>query len=233
MSRSRVVACTTQRNEPDWMLEDLHTNLAGWVDEIVVLQVPKTGPWLHEGEQNARKRAMLAKAGAQWAMHIDPDERIEDRAAHVIPLVLRRGAPGTMTVLGFPLREMWTPTAYRMDGDWGNKLPRMRLWRFDAPGLTYAHKAIHSPSTPRGSRYFRHTLDLNMYHLKNIEPANRVERAKAYMAADPNFEHQRPETRARNWNWLVDETGLLLEEIPEGRGFSPSYTRPYEFKAPE
>jgi hypothetical protein len=233
MRSERVIAVTTQRSEPDWLIDDLMANLRLWVADVLVLQVPKTGPWGHEGEQNATKREMLRKAGATWVLFVDPDERIEDRAAELVPPILHAAyqAGNRHVVYGFPLREMWTPDAYRVDGNWGEKMPRHRLFwlRRDA---SYPHKPIHSGTAPLSTRRYREVLPVNMYHLKNIEPSNRVERAKAYMNADPDFVHQRAETSARNWDWMADETGLQLEGIPPGRGFTPPYSRPYAFTAP-
>lgn len=227
----RVVAVTTQRDEPDWLVNDLTANLP-WCADVLVHKVPRSGPWGHEGQQNAAKRELLRQAGATWALFVDPDERIENAAADIIPDLLGQARRGTATAFGFPLREMWTPTAYRVDGTWGAKKPRVRLFWLRPEGV-YPDKPIHCGVAPFGSRASMALLPVNLYHLKNIEPGNRVERAKAYMAADPAFAHQKPETVQQNWDWLTDETGLQLEEIPEGRGFTPVYTRPYEFRAPE
>lgn len=236
-SGARVVAITTVRSEPDWLVEGLVRNLSPWCADVLVHRVPTTGPWGHEGKQLADKRRMLIQAGATWALFVDPDERIEDRAAEVLPAILEHDyrssdRDGPRTVYGFPLKEMWTPEAYRIDGTWGDKLPRHRLFwlRHNA---RWPDKPIHCSPAPRGSKPHRVRLPVNLYHLKNIEPSNRIERARAYMDADPDFAHQRPESAARNWDWMSDETGLELESIPEGRGFTPPYTRAYEFRAPE
>jgi len=231
--KTRVIAVTTQRSEPDWLVNDLVANLSPWVADVLVLQVPKSGPWGHEGQQNATKREMLRKAGATWALFVDPDERIEDRAAEAVPPILHAAyqAGSRYGVYGFPLREMWTPDAYRVDGSWGHKMPRHRLFWLRSNAV-YPDKPIHSGVAPLSTRRYREVLPVNLYHLKNIEPSNRTERAKAYMQADPTFAHQRPETAQLNWDWMADETNLQLETIPEGRGFTPPYAHPYTFTAP-
>lgn len=231
----RVLAVTTQRDEPDWLIDDLMVNLRDVVSDVLVHKVSRTGPWGHEGRQNLAKRDLLRAAGATWALFIDPDERLDHSAADYIPGIVAsaRLIDGTQA-FGFPLREMWTPTAYRIDGSWGNKKPRVRLfWLRPESGMAYPNRPIHCGVAPRGSGRTAEVLPVNLYHLKNIEPENRAERAKAYMAADPEFAYQKPETAQRDWDWLTDETGLQLEEIPPGQGFTPPYTRPYEFKAPQ
>jgi hypothetical protein len=226
--RPHITATFAVRDEPDSLVDGLVRNLAPWVDEFVRVDVPRTGPWGHEGELRSRQRRLCRDRGATWVLFIDPDERIEDRAAEVVPAALERAH--RRDVIGFPLREMWTPTAYRVDGQWAAKKPRRRLINLANPSAVYPHKPIHCGLAPAGVRR-RITLPVNLYHLKNIEPANRVQRAEAYLAADPEFRHQRRE--GRDWSWLHDEAGLELEEIPAGRGFSPAYEAgSYLFTAP-
>lgn len=228
MSRTRVVATFAVRSEPQWLVDDLMANLRPWVHDFAVIDNrEQRGGWHHEGELNARKRALCEQMGATWVLFVDPDERIEDRTADGILGRLESGHPGD--VYGFEFYEMWTPTQFRVDGDWGRKLPRHRLFRL-AAGQVFANKPIHCGIVPAHRNRQRHTLPWRLYHLKNIEPRNRVERAAAYTAADPEFRHQRRE--GKDWSWLHDETGLELRTIEPGRGFTPPYSRPYLFTAP-
>lgn len=232
MSRSlRLVAVTARRSEPDWLVDDLIKNLA-WVDEVGVIEVDKAGPWGHEGKLNARKRELARSMGAGWVLFIDPDERIEDAGGPVVrELLAHANVYQPDTVFGFALKEMWTPTQYRIDGDWGRKLPRMRLFKLRREGSQrFANKPIHCGVSPRSVNTVRVPLPINLYHLKNIEPANRRERAKAYHEADPKHEHQRIE--GNGWGWLYDEAGMELEAVPEDRQFTPGYHSPYLFTAP-
>jgi hypothetical protein len=225
---ARIVVTTAQRGEPTWLVEDLRTNVA-WADDFVLVDnTGQTGGWAHEGELRAKQRALCAKAGADWILFLDPDERLDDKAPDLIREAIKHN--WRPAVFGFPLREMWTPDAYRCDGTWAQKKPRRRLVPFK-PEYQWPDKPIHcglAPANVAGLR--RVTLDVWLYHLKNIEPGNRLARAAAYLAADPDFKHQR--TQDRDWSWLYDETGLQLETIPAGRGFTPAYTRPYHFTPP-
>lgn len=229
-----VTAVFTVRGEPDWFVADMMANLP-WVDRFVALTVPDDGPWLHEGEQNARKRELLwSEIGEGWTLWVDPDERLDDCAADVVPHWIGGARSHLDTVFGFPLREMWTPTAYRVDGPWDNKLPRHRLFYLKRPGWqVFANRPIHCPAAPSGTKRQRVVLPVDMYHLKNIEPENRAQRALAYARADPGWEFQRPHNPDDpSWAWLHDAGGAVLTEIPAGRGFSPPYAQPYHFVAP-
>lgn len=229
----RIVATYARRDEPDSLVDGLHENLAPWVSDIIPVQVPRTGPWGHEGELRQRQRDLVSKLapdhrGGVWVLFIDPDERLEDTAATIVPAALAAGA--RRDVYGFPLREMWTPTAYRVDSGWADKKPRRRLYHL-RPGQTFVNKPIHCGIVPTNRVRERVTLPVNLYHLKGIEPGNRVERARAYVDSDPLYQHQR--RASQDWSFLYDETGLVLETIPEGRGFSPPYVAgSYVFTAP-
>lgn len=220
---STLIATYKRRDEPQWLIDDLRANLAPWVDGFVELQTDRNAPgWPHEGQLVERQRRLVRREhGACWVLFVDPDERIEDAAVNVVREAIARARLDT--VFGFPLREMWTPTQWRCDGDWGNKLPRHRLFHLH-PGQQFVNKPIHCGVSPRGVRRNRVTLPVAMYHLKNIEPENRRTRAIAYFEADPTFAHQRREGKnGEDWQWLYDETGLQLAEIEPGRGFTPAY----------
>lgn len=224
-----IIATYARRDEPQSLVDDLRANLP-WVDGFVELQTPRTGPWPHEGQRLARQREMiLDQYGPCWVLFIDPDERLEDRAAEVVPAAVAEA--NIRDVLGFPLRELWTPTAWRADGEWARKKPRRRLIHLHE-GRRWMSRPIHCGVVPTSGVLSRVTLDVWLYHLKSIEPANRLARAEAYLAADPQFRYQRRE--GKDWSWLYDETGLRLEEITPDRAYSPVYQPgSYLFKAPK
>jgi hypothetical protein len=57
--------------------------------------------------------------GADWVLAVDPDERFARRAAGPIRwrTLIKRNI-----VYGFNFREVYTPTTYRVDGIWGEKV---------------------------------------------------------------------------------------------------------------
>ena len=69
-----------------------------------------------------RRRVLIERArelGATWVLAIDPDERIERGAAtRIRNLTSER----QRIIWELNLREMFTPSAYRVDGIWGTKM---------------------------------------------------------------------------------------------------------------
>ena len=195
---ARIVAAFAYRYEPDWLVDQLRENLS-WVDAFAELDDrERTGLW---GQRKPRSQELMRIAlelEPDWIYWTAPDERLEDRGARL----LRRLSDGPRSRYVFHLREMWTPEEYRVDGVWGRKV-RGRFFR------------------PNGRGKAR-LVDLNIYHLKMIEPANRQERARVHSIAN----HW--DNRRRGFDYMTDERGLRLERIPDGRGFSPPY-RPYVF----
>jgi hypothetical protein len=221
-----LTAIYARRDEPQELIDGLRENLR-WVDQVIEVQTPRSGPWPHEGQLNAHKRELLAAAGAGWVLFIDPDERIEDREAELIPPLLAQAS--RRTIFMFPFREMWTPTQWRCDGAWGVKGARKRLFHLHH-GQRFPNKPIHCQPIPIVSRMSRALLPTFMYHLKMIEPDNRRERARAYLDADPAGRW----LRGGDWSHMHDESGVELAEIEPERAFTPPYRAgSYRFLAPE
>ncbi len=222
---AQLTAIYARRDEPQELIDGLRENLA-WVDRLIEVPTPTTGGWPHEGQLNAHKRELLRESGARWVLFIDPDERIEDRAAELIPPLLSSAAK--RTIFTFPFREMWTPTQWRCDGAWGAKGDRKRMF-YLMSGQRFPNKPIHCQPIPQVSRLLRQRLPVFMYHLKMIEAANREERARAYREADPWGRW----LQGGDWSQMFDETGLELAEVEPGRGFTPPYRLgSYSFQAP-
>lgn len=215
----RLIAVYGRRHEPDWLIDEMVANLSPWVDGFACVddrQRAATEAWGHEGQFRARQREAAIGAGADWVLVVDPDERLEDRAGEVIrPLM-----DGPDALYRLTLCEMFTPTSYRIDGKWG-LFRRTRLYRV-RPDQRMSSKPIHAPPVPVLTGLPRIDIDVNLYHLKMIEPANRVQRARAYMRAE--VQHG---ARRRQWGALAQTIGMRLQPIPAGREFSPGYTRPY------
>jgi hypothetical protein len=200
---SRIIAAFAYRYEPDWLIDELRQNLS-WVDGFAELDDrDRTEPWGVNADRVKQLMAIARAMEPDWIFYTAPDERLEDRAADVLREVAER--PGG-TRYSFRLREMWRPDAYRVDGVWGRKL-RARFFR---PGELHSTRA----------------LDLNIYHLKMIEPENRRERRRVHTA------HNRWDNKRRGFAYMTDERGLRLEAIPDGRGFTPAY-QPYRFEVAE
>ena len=193
-----IVAAYARRYEPQWLVDDLRENLS-WVDGFAELDDrDRAEPWSNTAERVKRLFAIVREMGADTVFYTAPDERLQDGAGEV----LRALAPGRYSL---NLRELWTPDSYRVDGTWGGRR-RKRFYTLDDD----------SPVIP---------LNIDIYHLKMIEPENRAERARVHAA------HNTWDNRRRGFSYMTDETGLVLERIPQGRGYSPPY-RPYRFEVP-
>jgi hypothetical protein len=162
-----------------------------------------------------RQRTLLQaarEARADWILAVDPDERFEARtAARIARMTRKRGR----VAWGFNLREMHSPDAYRIDGIWGKK-KSFRLFRsFDPAEKVEAD--LHDVWYPRGGFREVHS-DLNLYHLKMIEPRRRIARRDLYNFLDPDLRYQ-----AIGYDYLADATGARFETIPAGRHFLPPH----------
>lgn len=242
----KLVAVFGWKYEPEWLIDDLKENLSSWVDDFAIVDCrDRTDElWINEAEYRLLQRQACFEKEADWVLVTSADERWEDRAGEVIRPMIEKNKRDT--VYKFPLREMWSPTEYRVDKLWGRKM-RSRLYPL-IEGQLMSQRPIQAGPIPIRPALRPHVLDVNIYHLKMIEPENRVERAYVFEALDPNYEMQirdpKKLTRLRRdldpenvliehgYHYLYNEDGLKLKPIPAGREFSPPYTKPYVFEVP-
>lgn len=217
----RIVATFGIKTEPDWLVHELMKNL-DWVDDFAIVDCRKRKElWIHEGEYRILQRKAAKAKKADWILTTSPDERWEKDSWHKLqPLV---EAQKGKCIYQFKLRELYTPTEYRVDGIWGEK-KRLRLYPV-YPNQIIDYKPIQCASYPQNPDYWTEDVDLNIYHLKHIEPENREMRTKVFQWLDPTSEHQ----PGVGYSYLMDESNMKLETIPEGREYTPSY-RKYVFK---
>jgi hypothetical protein len=230
--RPKLVATFGIRYEPQWLVDDLIANLSPWVDDFAIIDDRDRDPgelWGHEGAYRRRQRALAQKMGADWILVTCPDERFDDTAGDTVRAKIERFRYAKV-IYDFELREMWTPTQWRCDGEWGTKR-RRRLYPL-LPDQIMADKPIHSGSVPKNKDYKRSSLDAIIYHLKHIEPGNRVRRAEVFKTLDPDYQYQKRQLGLGGWEHLTDEAGLQLADIEPGRGFSPPHTRRYIWAPP-
>lgn len=223
----KLVAVYARRHEPQWLINDLRRNIA-WVDQIVEVDDRDRPPgeaWGHEGTMRALQRQRAIEAGADWILVMDPDERLEDRARLAIPPLIAR-LQSSKVVVQLRLRELFTADKYRVDGRWRD-VWRGRLYPAREDSVM-SNKPIHTPPCPVNPDYRRVRVDINLYHLKMVEPANRAARAAAYHGAEAQHGHP-----GRRWSGLVSTAGMLLQTVPQARRFTPPYARPYVIGAPE
>jgi len=241
-------------------VEDCVANLSPWVDDFAILDDTKHDRlWRNESEYRYLIRNLAIKKKADYLLITSPDERWEKNAGTIIrqaiefeqhpkrPLTRKEfflkyhtyylppaefKYPGSEffynnpnIIYTFDLRELWTPRTYRIDGIWGKK-KRPRLFAIK-PGQVFDKSPIQCKSYPINAGYTFCHLPVNIYHLKMINPSNRKLRAEVFTKLDPNLKYQ-----SIGYDYLFDETGLQLEQIPKGRGYSPRY-KEYTFTVPK
>lgn len=210
--------------EPDWMVEDLKKNL-DWVDDFAILDCRyRDELWIHEGEYRRLLREKAKELKADWVVVTSPDERWERNAGDIIRPVIDDNKDRNL-ILEVNLRELWTPTSFRWDGIWKNKT-RRRIYPLN-PGQVMSYKPIQCPCYPQDPNYTIKYLNVNIYHLKMIEPGNRKLRANVFSKLDPSNKYQ-----SIGYDYLYDEEGIILKDIYPERGYYPPYKK-YEFKVPK
>ena len=167
-------------------------------------------------DESIRQTALFQAAramGADWVLAVDPDERFEDRMTHEIKTMTTQSGPVVWT---FECREMFHPTKYRIDGLWAQR-SRARLFPC-LLGMEPDQQKLHGSWTRNALRLAVKPSGLNFYHLRMISPNRRTLRAKQYAILD----HERA-SQNLGYDYLDDENGMVLQDIPEGRGYSPPH----------
>lgn len=178
----------------------------------VLRNPPARAAWDEMGNFRRLVEAAL-RHRATWAVSVDADERLERQfRAHAERII----ATGDHLAYAVRLRELWgSRDRYRADGIWGRKAPP-RLFAV-RPGQAFSDAALHAPKVPieavRSASVGR--ADLEVYHLRMIEPEDRRARRERYERLDPEARWQPREGYA----YLTDERGLELRAVDRERGF--------------
>jgi len=235
----RVYALCAFRNEARY-LPGLLENLSGAVDGLLALDdgstdgsgdivaahplttrllrlPPRTGgAWDERGNQRALIKAAW-ETDADWLIAIDADERLEigfrDRARAAIA----RARAAGHRAYWVRIRELWNqPGTYRVDGIWGGK-GHLRFFTC-ARDHEFDTREMHRHWGPLNGQVDGRFLpaDIVIYHLRMIREEDRRARRDRYVYLDPDRLWQ-----SVGYEYLTDEEGLLLERLPEGRGYRP------------
>lgn len=219
-----VVLATFSYRYDAHLVPDLLRNLAPSVHGYVAWNDQSADQAL-TSEPN-RRTLLLQEAGrlgADWILAVDPDERFEDNLAIEMPRMLARGE-GNLWM--FTVREMFDATHYRTDGVWGGK-SHMRLFPMSAVKgeLTIA---LHGRWIGDATGYAMRESRINLYHLRMATKARRSLRRDLYAAADPGRTFQKI-----GYDYLDDERGMRLEQVPASRAFSPPFVEDGGVWSPE
>lgn len=213
----KIVAVTNYRFDKDY-LDDWKKNLKPLVDDYVIIYDEDGFFHVNEGEARKKQYEMARAIGADWIVVLDVDERIEKRAAKKIRKIIKSfeksGSPRAALRLSF--KELYEPNKYRVDGLWGGKM-RNAIFSAKEDNI-YSDARLHTPREPQNKDLLIVDTGLNIYHLKHINPKLRRHRTKIYNKLDPAHEFQDV-----GYDYLNDETGMMLDKIPFGRTYLPKY----------
>ena len=202
---------------------DLLKNISGIIDGYVSYDDRENkSTWYHEGKIRNLLIKKARAAGADWILCIDPDERFEIGAAKKIRKLVDTHSNQNV-VISFPFRELWTPKQYRIDGVWGEK--RKRILFPLKKDQRFMNLKVHSQWHPVNDNYSEIHTDINLYHLKNIDPENRTARKDLYNSLDKDKKIQ-----PMGYDYLDDETGIKLQTVSYSRRYKPTYSSKYLIK---
>jgi len=184
-----------------------------------LIRVPPRDPHVwDDGVNHSRVIEAALRYQPDWMIGLDADERLEREFRTRAEAEIRKGEKRGDLAYTLRLYELWNgPRTYRADGVWGTKL-RARLFK-NVPGLRYDMRQLHGQWAPLNG--FRPRLgypsaDLVFYHLRMIDPRDRAARRDRYNQLDPGRKFQ-----TSGYDYLADETGLVLKELPSGREYEP------------
>jgi hypothetical protein len=186
---------------------------------LELVRLPPRDPHVwDDGVNHSRVIEAALRHQPDWMIGLDADERLEREFRTRAEAEIRSGEKKGDLAYTLQLYELWnSPRTYRVDGVWGAKL-RARLFK-NVPGLRYDTRQLHGQWAPLNG-FRRHlgypSADLVFYHLRMIDPRDRAARRDRYNKLDPGRKFQ-----ASGYDYLMDETGLVLKELPPGREYEP------------
>lgn len=186
---------------------------------LEVLQKPTGATWDERGNQVALVKAGR-RHGATWFLVVDADERLEQRLVKELRQVLEEAEARQVEACSLQLRELWNDRRhYRVDGLWKGKA-RYRLFRNHDHHTKFDPRPLHRYWMPLEiaanlAKVGAH-LPHNLYHLRMIRPEDRAARHERYVQLDPGGRYQ-----PQGYDYLVDETGMMLAEVTPERDFLP------------
>lgn len=211
--RPRVLAIFSYRYDAHLvpaLISNIEPSVDGWIEYD---DRGATGIFSSEVQRRVALLTAARATGASWALAVDPDERFEASIRDEIPNLLSRS---DVRAHSFPVREMYTPTHYRIDGVWGEKR-QVRLLSLDQ-GVITPPGDLHLSWVSFIPAAHINDTEINLYHLKMITAERRKARADLYNHLDPNGIMQRI-----GYDYLADDAGAELEEIAAGRAYFPPH----------
>ncbi len=185
---------------------------------LELVRIPPREPYVWSVAEQRRLAFEHAKRHRpDWLIGLDPDERLERQFRVRAEAEIERARKDSILAYALWFRELWDePDTYRVDGIWGTKR-RARLFKA-IPNPQFDERRLHgywAPLDGRRNGAFPEA-DLIIYHLRMIDPRDRQARRDRYTRLDPDNSLQ-----PMGYDYLTDETGLVLEQLPPGREYEP------------
>lgn len=181
-----------------------------------IAELMRNSPQRPHWDEMANHRQLVGAAlrqGAEWALCIDQDERLEREFRTRAERVIARGRRVGSEAFGVCVRELWgSRDRYRTDGIWGQKT-KAALFRLRADH-EFDPRPMHGHKAPLQARPFRRA-DLLIYHLGMLTAADREARRARYEQLDSEARWQ-----TVGYAYLTDEAGLRLRRVLPRRSFS-------------
>jgi hypothetical protein len=191
-----------------------------------VLEVLRVPPGTHADNSDSVLRRTLIQAAwkhdAHWLLGIDADERLEVGFRERAEREIARAEAGGHDAMWVPFKELWEPARVRVDGIWGTKR-KACLFR-SSRAHVFDDRRIHThwASVPEPAGGWP-VADLRLYHLRMIEPADRIARVERYRRLDPDLVWQ-----PLGYDYMLDASQLELVDIEPGREYAPAAREAHE-----
>ncbi len=177
------------------------------VSEVVSVQ--NSEPWQDAGN----RLTLLARAaahGCKWCVFLDDDEVFEPFVNKQMMIALIRDAvEAGCDLIEFQLCEMWTNSAYRVDGIWGQKrkvrVQRNPLMQESVHWRGNHLQRLHAIPMQCGDVY---QSDIRILHYGMSTPELREARVKKHNLLDPNKIYQ-----PQGYDYMLDTSGMVLKEL--------------------
>lgn len=201
----------------DQSVDDSADFVASQPSVLELLTVPPGSQGELEDGRNHRALTEAAwEHDPDWLLGIDADERLEMRFRERAETEIGRAEARGRSALWVRFCELWDgPTRFRSDGIWGQK--RKACLFAASRGHRFHDMRVHAhwASVPEPRRGWPQA-DLRVYHLRMLDPADRLRRVERYARIDPRHECQ-----PIGYDYMLDEEGLALETIQPDRMYQP------------